>query len=191
MRLQSIKRQYAENLGRASFTDSESNSVPTPMSPVKSAVAGSGASKTKSVRVVDDAVRQEQMKKAEKGWNAHYRRKETQNFALAKLQAEAQTALKVTAIVTISIPTLFHLKIFVVVKVMWDPSKSHRELKKDLGTSGLRADLSEHASCPSVPLEVVSTWRAFAGRLAQESEVWRNSKEAQERAKRSVSRIYF
>jgi hypothetical protein len=95
MRLQSIKRQYAENLGRVSSVDNNLTGSQNSLASPKGSSFGDKNAKTRSVRVSDDSVRQEQMKKAEKGWNAHYRRKETQNFALAKLQAEAQTALKV------------------------------------------------------------------------------------------------
>ena len=43
----------------------------------------------------ESAVQKLQLKKAERGWNAHYKRKDTHNFVLGKNQSESQTVLKV------------------------------------------------------------------------------------------------
>jgi hypothetical protein len=76
---------------------------------------------------------------------------------------------------------------------MWDPSKSHRELKKDMkldsGSRHKERFSLDQMSCPTVPPEVTATWKSFLGRLVDDSEVWKTNKEAQERVKRAVSFI--
>ncbi len=94
----SIRQQHAENV--------EKNTSQGLATPNRSASGGSdlfspintsmNATSSKKLGAKSSAVQQVQMKRAERGWNAHSKRRDTYNFALGKMQEEAQSALKVS-----------------------------------------------------------------------------------------------
>lgn len=179
LRLASIRQQHAENVERNTSQGGVGGSSSPPATPNSKGAAhtsgGGGGdffsplntsmgSSVSSRRLggKSSAVQQVQMKKAERGWNAHSKRRDTYNFALGKMQEEAQSALK----------------------NMWDPTKSikeqlkSREQKQKRGAEGLNAPEN------NVPLEVSVVWRKFTGKLKSDADKWANQIRIREEARR-------
>ena len=131
----------------------------------------SGSAKKKkgmdsSTSAATTEIQKEQQKKAERGWNNHYVRRGTYNFALSKMQDDATTALK----------------------NMWDPTKSYQQSLKQMEMS--KKDSSKKNKYTdkygAVPTEVAVVWKKFTVNLKKDSEQWDKQMKSREEAKKWV-----